>query len=192
MISFKMKIQSVFALVGLVSVCASLPGLAQVPKTAAAAKPSAKDIAAAQEKQFTPAQKAALEAKRRKWMLAQRSESGGSGEAAWQLIHRPMDLPNLPQYTGTGATFVEGLMYPNKPGGAHISLTYRAKEAPDVVMSWYEDALTNYHWKISKNKNEKGAVVATNGDNGVTVNVKPAGQKGYKTDLRITFKLGHK
>jgi hypothetical protein len=195
-LSLKMKFQVIVALTGLVSACSCLPGFTQQTKTGAPAKTapqaSAQAKAAAEVDQFTPAQKAALAAKRKKWLLAQRSEAGGTGEGAWQLIHRPMDLPNLPQYTGTGATFVEGLMYPNKPGGAAISLTYQAKEAPDVVMSWYEEALVNYHWKVSKAKSEKGAVMAVNGDNGVTINVKPAKSKVYRTDLKITFKLAHK
>lgn len=141
---------------------------------------------------LTPAQKAELVARKKKWLLAQRTESGGTGEGAWRLIKKPMDLPNLPQYTGAGATFVEGLMYPNKPGGAAISLTYRAKEAPDVVMSWYEEALANYHWKIQKIKAENANLTAFNGDNGVTVAVRPAKLKAFRTDIKITFKLARK
>lgn len=189
MISFKLKFQVVVALAGLVSICSSLPGHAQKSRIAVPAQASK---AAAEEAKFTPAQRYALAEKRKKWLLAQRAESGGTGEGAWQLIHRPMDLPNLPPYTGTGATFVEGLMYPNKPGGAAISLTYRAKETPDVVMAWYEEALTNYHWKMGKTKADNGAVTAVNGDNGVSILTQPSKAKGYKSDIKITFKLAHK
>ncbi len=184
-----MKIQIAILLVGLLPSWVSSPALAETAKTNTKA---AKAAAATAEEKFTPAQLKALAEKRRKWMLAQRSEYGGSGEAAWQLMKQPLDLPNLPQYTGAGAVFVEGLMYPNKPGGAAFSMTFRAKEAPDVVLDWYQEALANYKWKITPTKKGSNTIDALNGSNGVTVKVTPTKAKGFRTDYKISFKLSHK
>ncbi len=130
---------------------------------------------------------------RQRWLLAQRAESGGSGEAAWRLLKQPMDLPDLPRYSGTGTLFTEGLLYPNKPGGAAVTMTYRAKEAPDVVLGWYEDALKSYQWKVkTTGSGALATVTGQHGSNNVTVNVSPCKDKAYRTDLRISFKLSHK
>jgi len=136
-------------------------------------------------------QKLAAEAAKRKWLLAQRAESGGTGEGAWQLLKQPMDLPDVPRYSGAGAQFIEGLMYPNKPGGAAISLTYRVKEAPDAVLGWYQDALANYQWKMGQSK-DPNMLKGSHGRNGVTVTVTPTKQKGFRTDLRISYKISNK
>ncbi|MDZ4832463.1 MAG: hypothetical protein SGJ27_01555 [Candidatus Melainabacteria bacterium] len=189
MISKYIKFQTAVLLVGLTPACFCLPGSAEQPRTNTQSK--VRSTASDETQKFTPQQQQALNAKRQKWLLAQRSESGGTGEGAWQLLHRPPDLPNLPSYTGTGAQFAEGLMYPNKPGGAAISVTYRAKESPDTVRGWYEDALANYHWKVQKS-NDHNLLMASNGPNNVTVKVTPSKGKVYKTDLKITFKLAHK
>jgi hypothetical protein len=134
----------------------------------------------------------ALAAKRR-WLLAQRAESGGTGEASWRLLKAPMDLPDVPRYTGAGTEFSEGLLYPNKPGGAAVSMTYRAKEAPDVVLSWYEDALKNYQWKTKTKGTGANAVISgMHGNNGITVTVSPTKARGFRTDLRISYKLARK
>lgn len=127
----------------------------------------------------------------RRLLIAQRAESGGTGEGAWRLLHQPMDLPDLPKYTGQ-AQFVQGLMYPNKAGGAAITMSYRAKETPDVVLGWYSDALANYHWKIAPSKSTT-MIKAVNGKNGITVNVGPGKAiGGYKTAINISFKLANK
>lgn len=137
----------------------------------------------------TPAQATA----RRRWMLAQRAESGGTGEATWRLLKQPMDLPDVPRYTGAGTEFAEGLMYPNKPGGAAVSMTYRIKETPDVVIHWYEDALKNYQWKTKTSGNGAHSIVTgQHGGNNITVTVTPAKSRGFRTECRISYKLSNK
>lgn len=126
-------------------------------------------------------------------MLAQRAESGGTGEATWRLLKQPMDLPDVPRYTGAGTEFAEGLMYPNKPGGAAVSMTYRIKETPDVVIHWYEDALKNYQWKTKTSGNGAHSIVTgQHGGNNITVTVTPAKSRGFRTECRISYKLSNK
>lgn len=120
--------------------------------------------------------------------LAQRAESGGTGTGAWQLIRQPMALPDLPSYTGQ-AKFVDGLMYPNKPGGAAITLHFLTREEPDTVLEWYSSALSSYQWKMGKSSGKDRSVQGTKGKNGVVVRVSPANQKGFHANLRISYKL---
>ncbi len=119
--------------------------------------------------------------------LAQAVDRGGVGTGAWELLRQPMNLPNLPMYTGK-AHFIKGLMYPNKPGGAAIELHYVVTEDPQSVMSWYSGALDSYQWKSKKAHNEC-LIRATRGDNGVVVKVTPTRKKGYRSELQISYKL---
>ncbi|MBX3072946.1 hypothetical protein KF913_03455 [Candidatus Obscuribacterales bacterium] len=178
----------------LMAVCLAAPVVSPAMATETEASQQAKATS------LSPAQaqaKAREDAKayreRQRWMLAQRAESGGTGEAAWRLLKQPMDLPDLPRYTGAGTLFTEGLLYPNKPGGAAVTMTYRAKEAPDVVLGWYEDALKSYQWKVkTTGSGALSTITGQHGSNNVTVNVSPCKDKTYRTDLRISFKLSHK
>ncbi|HMO23315.1 MAG TPA: hypothetical protein PKD05_14435 [Candidatus Melainabacteria bacterium] len=120
-------------------------------------------------------------------LIAQRAERGGTGTAAWQLVKQPMELPDLPQYSGK-ATFTHGLMYPNKPGGPAINLMFKVKDHPDAVMQWYRDTLKANSWKVIPDKNQN-AVRATKGKNGVVVNVGASKAPGYFTELKISYKL---
>ena len=135
-----MKLQHAIMIAAMLSAPFVAPACAQSQQELA--QPSARKTA----QPAAQAQMQVINGKRR--YLAQRAESGGTGEGAWQLLKQPMDLPDLPRYTGAGTQFVEGLMYPNKPGGAAITMIYHAKEVPDVVRDWYGDALASYQWKV--------------------------------------------
>lgn len=119
--------------------------------------------------------------------FAQRAEKGGTGTAAWQLIKQPMTLPDLPSYSGQ-ATFLHGLMYPNKPGGPAINMMFKTKEAPGTVLGWYKDTLKGYNWTIKPDKNDN-AVRATKGKNGVIINVGASKTPGFLGELKISYKL---
>ncbi|MBX9692168.1 MAG: hypothetical protein K2Z81_07280 [Cyanobacteria bacterium] len=119
--------------------------------------------------------------------LSSAVERGGVGTGAWQLLRQPMNLPNLPAYSGK-AQFVKGLMYPNKPGGPAINLQYNVSEDPGTVISWYSDALDSYQWHSKKNQNQT-LIRATRGDNGVVVRVTPSNKKGFRSELQISYKL---
>ena len=119
--------------------------------------------------------------------LAQRAMKGGTGDAAWVLVKQPMNLPDLPKYSGK-AFFEGGLMYPNKPGGSAISLRYKVKEAPDTVLEWYRDTLKSNQWQVMQTKNQ-ASVRAVRGKNGVVVNVTPSKAPGYQSNLKISYKL---
>lgn len=164
------------------ALCVS-PATAQTP----VATPQTRNVPTSATGMMTPAQMAA---RKRALLLAQHADSGGTGEAAWQLMKRPMDLPDLPKYTGQ-AEFVEGLMYPNKPGGPAIVMKFRAKEEPDSVLSWYSDSLKQFTWKLEGSHSGKNitSIKAQHGKNGCSILVLPAKDKIWKTDLRISYKL---
>ncbi|MCA9800900.1 MAG: hypothetical protein KC777_02885 [Cyanobacteria bacterium HKST-UBA02] len=119
-------------------------------------------------------------------LIAQRrADHGGVGDGAWQLLKKPMDLPDLPKYGGQ-TQFVGGLMYPNKPGGPAITMRYLTTDAPAVVSQWYEDSLKANTWSTTSIKD---TIKGQKGHNGVMVRVSPSTQKGYKSEIKISYKL---
>ncbi|MBZ0187147.1 MAG: hypothetical protein K8F91_12945 [Candidatus Obscuribacterales bacterium] len=120
-------------------------------------------------------------------LIAQRAERGGVGAGAWQILRKPMELPDLPAYTGQ-SQFISGLMYPNKPGGAAISMRYMAKEDAGTVSQWYADTLKANSWKTAKATNDS-SIRAQKGGNGVTIRVTPAKKSGFKSEMKISYKL---
>jgi len=118
-------------------------------------------------------------------LIAQRADHGGVGDGAWQLLKKPMDLPDLPKYGGQ-TQFVGGLMYPNKAGGPAITMRYLSKDAADVVSQWYEDSLKANSWTTSS---VKDSIKGQKGHNGVVVRVSSTKQKGFKSEIKISYKL---
>ncbi|MCW5823034.1 MAG: hypothetical protein KIT34_09545 [Cyanobacteria bacterium TGS_CYA1] len=121
---------------------------------------------------------------------AQHADSGGKGEGFWQLLKAPMNVPEVPNYTGQ-TTFVGGLMYPNKKGGPTVSMHYRVRETPDQVIEWYEEALKAYKWVGRKAPvtNKGRSYEAFKGNSSVTISASDCAVKGFRTDLRMSCKI---
>jgi hypothetical protein len=121
-------------------------------------------------------------------LLAQASDRGGTGEGAWQVLREPVQLPDFPAYSGK-ATFNGGLMYPNKRGGPAIGLRYSAREDPESILGWYEDALKSYKWAVNRQRGVvPGSVTATKGGSSCVVQAAPSRKPGFGTELYINFK----
>lgn len=124
-------------------------------------------------------------------VMAQHADSGGQGQAFWQLLKTPISLPDIPQYSGQ-AQFVSGLMYPNKPGGPTVSLQYRAREAPDTVITWYEEALKAYKWvgrRAPQNSTGGRVYEASKGKSSITVTAADSRVRGFLTEFKISCKV---
>lgn len=121
-------------------------------------------------------------------LLAQAADRGGTGEGAWQVLREPVQLPDFPAYSGK-ATFNGGLMYPNKQGGPAIGLRYSAREDPESILGWYEEALKSYKWAVNRQRGVvPGSVTATKGGSSCVVQASPSRKPGFATDLYINFK----
>lgn len=124
-------------------------------------------------------------------VMAQHADSGGQGQAFWQLLKTPITLPDVPQYSGQ-AQFISGLMYPNKPGGPTVSLQYRAREAPDTVIAWYEEALKAYKWmgrRVPQNSTGGRVYEASKGQSSITVTATDCRVRGFLTDFKLSCKV---
>lgn len=121
---------------------------------------------------------------------AQHSESGGKGEGFWQLLKTPFNVPDVPSYTGQ-ATFVGGLMYPNKKSGPTVSMHYRVRETPDQVIEWYQEALKAYKWVGRKAPvtNKGRSYEAFKGNSSITISANDSTTPGFRTELRMNCKI---
>lgn len=122
--------------------------------------------------------------------MAQHADSGGEGQGFWQLLKQPISIPDVPQYSGQ-AQFVSGLMYPNKPGGPTVSMQYRAREAPDTVIAWYEEALKAYKWIGRKPPaaSRGRTYEASKGASSITVTVNDSTVRGFLSDIKLSCKV---
>lgn len=105
-------------------------------------------------------------------------------------IPSPMTIPNVPDYTGTKPKFVSGLTCPNLKNGRHcITQKFLTREAPDTVIQWYDQALSQAKWKIDPRNRRPMQIVAQNTKNGAYCHVSVANttQAGYKGTLEVRY-----
>ncbi len=121
---------------------------------------------------------------------AQHADSGGTGQGFWQLLKQPITLPDIPQYSGQ-AQFVSGLMYPNKIGGPTVSMQFRAREAPDTVLEWYQEALKAYKWvgRKAPATNRGRSYEAFKGKSTITISVNDCNFQGFRTNFKLSCKV---
>ena len=105
------------------------------------------------------------------------------------VLSSPMDLPDVPKYTGR-ATFVSGLKYPDNPHGPVVLLTYRMHEEGQEVLQWYSDSLKAYSWRVQDLKPETRQVLASKGRTECTILASPYKGPGFRTEVQITYKVG--
>lgn len=119
-------------------------------------------------------------------LISQSAQAGQAGsEDKFQELKRYEQLPDVPQYSGQ-SSFVRGQLYPEQKGTVMVAYTILARENPQMVKSWYQDALKMYRWNLPGSQPFNG-VSACKGNNNIRVHVTNAAQPGYATAISISY-----
>jgi hypothetical protein len=109
-------------------------------------------------------------------------------EYATQKLLQPVEIPNLPAYSGR-AKFIEGLRYPNDTSGQRLGMTYAVPEDADQVLDWYRTALKNYSWNVLNFSPGAKSITAVKDGNTFTLQINEgAKQPGYRTVMVLSYK----
>jgi len=99
-------------------------------------------------------------------------------------LDRIIDLPDIPNYSGK-TEFISGEEL-DGPKGTSYRLRFYAKEDPDEVGKWYNDALSMYSWKMLDHTTRTCTARSKNGGQ-ATVIVNPCLHKGMASVVTISY-----
>jgi hypothetical protein len=116
-----------------------------------------------------------------------RYQSRNNPELEADNLKEPIQLPDLPTFTGQKTKFILGSVHQAKQGPNYIE-KFRAKEEPKQVIEWYKNTLQMYKWKISVAAAE--VVQATNKD-GSTICVLVSDLGNRKDGDRTAFEINY-
>ncbi len=68
-----------------------------------------------------------------------------------QALAKPMEIPNLPKYTGS-LIYQSGLSYPNAINSGNCQMRYISKDSASIVYNWYKTALGSGNWQIKASR----------------------------------------
>lgn len=109
-----------------------------------------------------------------------------------KLTKPATNLPGVPEYSGQKPKWVNGYQTPNLKAGYCVIQNYLCKEKKDIVLNWYEQALTSMGWKIDAESKRPNQIMAINDKDGTFFNVMVAGsgpnEPGYATSLFTRFR----
>lgn len=63
-------------------------------------------------------------------------------------LPRPINLPNLPGYTGT-QYYINGLVYPNAKDGPGYMMVFNCENTKVQIKDWWQNALKMHKWNVS-------------------------------------------
>lgn len=64
------------------------------------------------------------------------------------VLARPINLPNLPGYTGT-QYYINGLVYPNAKDGPGYMMVFNCENTKVQVKDWWQNALKMHKWDVT-------------------------------------------
>lgn len=106
-----------------------------------------------------------------------------------QPVEQPPHLASIPDYPGH-ARYISGIVYPHQNGSSTYNLCYGAKEDPQQVCDWYENALAMQ--KIWDLKSTSNSITAMSKDgNFCNITVQPGSVRGEKSTIIIVYGLAH-
>ncbi|MBY0358924.1 MAG: hypothetical protein K2W82_13045 [Candidatus Obscuribacterales bacterium] len=105
-------------------------------------------------------------------------------------VNEPPAIGLLPQYTGQGAKFDNGLTYPNLKGTICYTLRYHVKEPQSAVQEWYCSNLPSYGWVINQQQLTDKQIIAKHKKVMATVAIYLDNSlaPGFKTDMLIRYR----
>jgi len=99
-------------------------------------------------------------------------------------LDRIIDLPDIPTYSGK-TEFISGEQL-DGPKSTSYRIRFYAKEEPDEVGKWYNDALSMYSWKMLDHTNRTCTARSKNGGM-ASVTVNPCLHKGMASVVTISY-----
>lgn len=114
-----------------------------------------------------------------------------SGEFATQSFTSPPSLPDFPQYTGQ-AVLLSGTIFPNAGGGASYTMVLAAKEDPQMIRSWYEEALKGLKWGQDKANSQGNKLSGWKNGNWCQVCIQPPSRPGDGANILINYRKAQK
>jgi hypothetical protein len=103
-----------------------------------------------------------------------------------EVLNRAPDLPDCPNYGGN-AKFVYGTVTPGARGGSAFYQVYTSMDPKDQVLSWYQQTLTQYKWKINNFRPTVG-LDAEKDHNYVSINTTTPSRDKSKCDFMVFFR----
>lgn len=107
-----------------------------------------------------------------------------SGE--FKVLTKAIDLPNFPAWAG-GGQFLWGNVRYRKDGGAEITMRYACTDGAAAVLSWYKQALINFHWTIGQTTERM--VTARYKNMSATIITFPSNNPKYACQLNVVFNM---
>ena len=106
-----------------------------------------------------------------------------------ERVAKPMDLPDMPAYTGKNTKFVTGTIFRQVKGGASLTEQFTVKEPPDQVLQWYKDTFAANKWTPQTNMTGKSGLAAMKGNNICQVMTMSPTSPASKCDVMIRYKF---
>lgn len=103
------------------------------------------------------------------------------------LLRKPVELPNLPMYTGK-CHFLGGQSELRAKGGPRYRMCFQSEDSQSDILSWYANTFVLYRWKIEQRTSSTIASYYRNGDYCVVQTSKTTVKSGKdKCTLTIQF-----
>jgi len=109
-------------------------------------------------------------------------------EYSTQGLKAPVDLPNVPTYTGR-TVFAGGCVVPRARSGCCYIQHFSAREKAQEIIAWYQAALAQNNWKIEPGMQSERSTAATDAKGNICqiFAMPTANEKGYLTDFVVQY-----
>jgi hypothetical protein len=106
-----------------------------------------------------------------------------------ERLNKPVDLIDLPPYSGKNVEFVTGTLFPNVKGGPSATMQFSVHEDPKAVLEWYKSAFNENKWQMLDNMTGANGLAAMKSNNVCQVMTLGPTKKGAKCDLLLRYKF---
>jgi hypothetical protein len=104
-------------------------------------------------------------------------------------LTRPVELPNVPLYSGSSARFLSGAMSPNLKGGPAVTMQFAVNGDSNKIIQWYRTLLSQKDWSLMEGMQGINGFTAINGQNICQVTVVGPSNRGAQCNLLVQYKF---
>lgn len=104
-------------------------------------------------------------------------------------LSKPIDVADMPLYSGKNVKFVTGTAFPKVKGGSSITMEFSTADQPKQVLEWYTATLRQYGWLPMEHMTGANGVAGMKSHNICQVMTMAPSNKGAKCDFLVRFKL---